>query len=133
MLGRVMVAGLLVATSTVIIMAQERPARSHTSDSRVSLDVTDDTVRRNQEVKFFGEVRNSHSRCRDGRVVRLNFEDEGTVDIDRTDVDGEFVFRIDPHIGNYYASVRRSGRFGYDDRHRCGGDESGEVDIRRSS
>lgn len=124
----------IIASVGMLAIGAPNTALAHFDDSRVSLNVSDRTVRPNQRIVFFGRLRNEHGRCVRNQLILLKRRGTGVVARDRTDGDGEFRFRIDPrpNRGRYYARYRGKGRFGYNNNHRCGADNSRTIRIRRA-
>lgn len=126
------VASITALIAVAVLSVGGAPAVwAHFDDSRVTLGVSDDTVKPNQTITFFGRLRNEHGPCRSGETVRLVRRNTGVVARDKTDSEGEFSFRIDPqpNQGRYFARYRGAGRFGYGDSHACGADSSAIVVI----
>lgn len=125
----IMAIGLAVGTTL--------PAGAHSAESSLSLRVSDRTVRPRQEITFFGRLTTEghEQRCQSGASIKLIRVGSGVVATDVTDAQGEFSFTIDPqpNRGSYFARYRGSGRFGYGNRHRCEGDDSRTISIRRAS
>jgi hypothetical protein len=123
-----MAMGLTVATVA--------PAGAHSVESSLSLSVSDNTVRPRQDITFFGRLRTEghEQRCESGASIKLIRVGSGVVATDVTDAQGEFSFTIDPqpNRGSYFARYGGSGRFGYANRHRCEGDDSRTISIRRA-
>ena len=110
------------------------PAGAHFAESRINpFDVSDRSVKKNQEIVFFGKLRNRHRKCRAEEEVELVRRRTGVVDVDITDDEGEFRFKQDPqpNRGRYFARYRGKGRFGYGDQHRCSRAVSEVIRIRR--
>ena len=128
---RSLLAAALAAGSLVLIGST--PVGAHLSESRISLHVDDHTVKPDQRVLFFGRLRNTHLKCRQGEEVELVRRGTGVVDVDVTDAEGEFSFKQDPkpNRGRYFARYRGKGRFGYNNQHRCSRAVSDPVRIRR--
>jgi hypothetical protein len=124
---------LVTLLSGVLVVGAATVAVAHFDDSRVSLGVSDRTVRPNQRITFFGRLRNEHRNCRRGELVQLIRRGSGVVETDRTDRQGEFSFRHNPqpNRGRFFARYNGKGRFGYNNRHRCGADSSRTIRIRR--
>jgi hypothetical protein len=126
----------VLAAAAALVVAGALPASAHSVESHVSLDVSDRTVRRGQVITFFGKLTTeAHKRrCQRGAEVHLIRKGTGPVATDTTDNQGEFSFRIDPrpNRGRYFARYEGSGRFGYNNQHRCEADESRVIRIRRA-
>lgn len=114
------------------------PALGHFDDSRISLHVNAHRFDRGDRVVFFGRLNNEHRRCERNESVQLRKRRRGGgsrfVDSTRTDGEGEFrfSFRFRPRkAGRYFARYNGSGRFGYNNNHRCGRDRSPSRRIGR--
>ena len=123
----------IAASVGMLALSGPNTALAHFDDSRVSLNVSDRTVSGDQRVVFFGRLRNAHDRCVGNELIQLKRKGSGVVATDRTDGDGEFRFRINPrpNRGRYFAHYGGKGRFGYNNNHRCGADNSRTIRIRR--
>jgi hypothetical protein len=119
-----------------LTVASAAPAGAHSAESSLSLSVSDKSVRPRQEITFFGSLTTDghKQRCQSGASIKLIRAGSGVVATDVTDAQGEFSFTIDPqpNRGIYFARYRGSGRFGYGNRHRCEGDDSRTITIRRA-
>lgn len=126
---------VLAAMSAGLVSTGTTPVEAHTGDSKVVLHVSDNTVRPNQTIVFFGKLRGTRHRfCKRGSTIELVRKGQGVVATDRTDRQGEFRFREDPqpNRGRYFARYRGSGRFGYGNGHLCRRDRSRTIRIRRA-
>jgi hypothetical protein len=124
----------LLAAAVGLIAGSALPAAAHSVESRLSLDVSDQTVRPNQEITFFGKLRTEahKARCQRKSTIKLIRVGTGVVATDVTDAQGEFSFTIDPkpNRGRYFARYAGSSAFGYRNGHRCEGDDSRKISIR---
>ena len=110
-------------------------AGAHVVPSFLSLGVSDHTVNRHQSVFFFGDLRTpGHRRCHRNALIILKRRHTGIVATTHTDLQGNYVFKIDPkpNHGRYYTRYRGRGSFGYQGNHGCLGDTSPLVRIRRA-
>jgi hypothetical protein len=109
-------------------------AMAHFDDSRTTIGTPERNLERGDRIVFFGRLNNEHRKCERREIIELVHRGEGVVDTDRTDREGEFVlrngrFQWKQDKGWYFARFRGSGRFGYNDRHRCGHDRSRGIRL----
>ena len=124
-----------VVASGALVMAPS-PAGAHFTESSISLKADDKTVRGNENVLFFGKLRNKHRKCRANQeveLVRRSKKGGVIVDVDVTDADGEFSFSHDPdpNHGRFFSRYQGRGKFGYNNKHSCSKAVSDTVRIRR--
>jgi hypothetical protein len=124
--------GVILACCLVVGLIGVVPAMSHNADSRVSIHADDKQVGPNERVVFFGRLRNDHGRCERDRRIELVRKGQGVVDSDRTDNEGEWRIRHNPEpdSGRFFARFDGTGRFGYQNRHKCGADRSKVIRTR---
>lgn len=123
-----------LAAAAGLIAGTALPAAAHSVESRLFLDVSDRTVRPNQQITFFGKLRTEAHKaaCQRNSTIQLVRVGTGVVATDVTDAQGEFSFTIDPkpNRGRYFARYAGSASFGYRNGHRCEGDDSRKISIR---
>jgi hypothetical protein len=138
-LRRVGIVALVAALVGSLLFVGAEPALTKPVKVRiVGFGVSDRTVRPHQKIVFFGRLKSKKKRCIRHSKVYLKRKGTGVVDVDRTDRDGEFRFRIDPqpNHGRYFARFRgKKGKpgygYGYGGRkRRCGKATSRIIRIR---
>jgi hypothetical protein len=107
-LRKVGVALLVAAMIGSLVLVAATPALTKPIKVRIKFGVSDRTVKRNQEIVFFGRLKSKKKKCIRFSKVYLKRKGVGVVDVDRTDREGEFRFRIDPqpNRGRYFARFR---------------------------
>jgi hypothetical protein len=110
-------------------------ASAHFVKSNLSLHADDKRVSGNEKVILFGKLspRGHKAPCRRTATIELVRRNTGVVATTGVDREGEFFFRIDPkpNHGTYFARYGGSGKFGYQNRHRCGARSSNSIEIKR--
>jgi hypothetical protein len=108
-LRRILVAVVIVALIGSMVVIGSDTGNAARIRTRVTLKVTDRTVRPHQKIIFFGKVKSPRRKCRRNRVVLLKRKGTGTVKRDRSDREGEFRMRIDPkpNRGRYFVKVKK--------------------------
>jgi hypothetical protein len=108
-LRRAIVAVLVVALVGTMLLVSANRGQTRPIRTRVTLHVTDRTVRPHQKIIFFGKVKSRRAKCRRNRVVVLKRKGTGAIKRKRSDREGEFRFRIDPkpNRGRYFVVVKR--------------------------
>ena len=138
---RAMGAALVVALIASVLLIAAKPARTAVR-TRVSIHVTDRTVRPNQKINFFGKVKSPRRKCERRRTVVLKRKGTGKVKRDVTDREGEYRIRINPrpNRGRYFVVVKPKrirvagyggySGYGYDPRfRRCAKARSRTINI----
>ncbi len=140
-LRKVGVALLVAAMVGSLLFVAATPGLTRPIKVRIKFGVSDRTVKKNQEIVFFGRLKSKKKKCIRNSKVFLKRKGVGIVDRDRTDREGEFRFRIDPrpNRGKYRAvfkgkKIRKPGYgygYGYGGgKRRCGKAKSRVIRIR---
>src|SRR5918996_2522015 len=123
----IVAAVVIAALVGSMLLVNVETASTQPIRTRVSISVTDKTVKPKQRIRFFGKVKSPRAKCRRGRIVVLKRKGTGKVKQTRSDREGEYRFRINPKPdrGRYFVRVKAkfvnvpTGEYGYRERRRC--------------